>query len=85
MMSLLSHTEPRCLRLLLVCRPIVCVCVCVWGEALMGPQWVALHKNVSDEARLDRELRGGGLYHLMALSFSLAYSPILSLPLSHPV
>lgn len=24
----------------------------------MGPQWVALHKNVSAEVRLDRELRG---------------------------
>lgn len=45
----------------------------------MDSQWVALHKNVSAEARLDRKLKGrerGDFYHLMFLSRSrlLAHS-----------
>lgn len=68
--------KTRCLRLLLVCRPIVCVHVCVW-EAPMGPQWVALHKNISDEERLDGELRGqreGAVLPLAPHNVSLSVS-----------
>lgn len=52
MMSLLSYKDQRGWRLLLR------ACVCVWegGTAVMVPQWVALHKIVSAEVRLDADL-----------------------------
>lgn len=36
----------------------VCACARVWegGPAVRFPQWVALHKNVSAEVRLDADL-----------------------------